>query len=383
MKKIVILSDSFKGTLDSKDIGRIAKEETLKLYPGCEVIALPIADGGEGTVDCFLAAMNGEKIPVVVSGPLGDSVTSFYGKIGKLAVVEMASAAGLPLLEGKLDPYRSSTYGVGETIRRAVEEGCNEVVIGLGGSATNDGGCGMGCALGVVFRDERGQAFIPTGETLHRISDIDVSESTQFLEGVKITAMADITNPLHVKTGAAYVFAPQKGADTKGVKLLDDHLIALDLAIQKALDRQVSDLPGAGAAGGMGAGVVAFLGGRLKSGIETVLEKIEFDRLIKGADFIVTGEGKLDGQSMDGKAISGVAKASRRQNVPVIAIVGSVEDDEAIYEIGVNAIFTINRKAMAFEKSKYDSAKNYRHTFANVLRLIKATEENTLRRVVR
>ena len=290
----------------------------------------------------------------------------------------MASAAGLPQVEGRKDPRKTSTYGVGQLIRHAVEHGNQKILLGLGGSCTNDGGCGCAAALGVRFTRADGSSFIPVGGDLDQIAGIDIREASQFLQGVSLTAMCDIDNPLYGPAGAAFVFAPQKGADAQMVAFLDQQLIALSRTIESQLGRSVAAIPGAGAAGGLGAGMVAFLGAELRPGIEAVLDLVNFDSLLTGCDMVFTGEGRLDSQSIRGKVISGVAKHARQQNVPVIAVVGGVTPDvEGLCddpEVGLSAVFTINRQAVDFEQSRSFSRENYTYTFNSILRLIRAVQ---------
>ena len=375
MKKCVIIPDSFKGSLDSIEICDLAGAKVKAFFPDCEVVTLPVADGGEGTVECFLHAMPGERVTVQVHGPFMEPVESFYGRFGDLAVVEMAAAAGLPMVENRKNPLKATTYGVGELILHAVQHGARRVILGLGGSCTNDGGCGCAAALGARFLDQEGRAFIPAGGTLCDIASIDLSGAKRNLEGVELTAMCDIENPMHGTTGAAYIFGPQKGADEEMVRLLDNQLKQLDKVIQRELGLQVAGLAGAGAAGALGAGVVAFLGGSLKSGIETVLDIVEFDKVIQGADAVFTGEGKIDGQSLRGKVVIGVSRRAMKQEVPVYAIVGDVGDDAAgAYQLGVTAIFSINRVAVPFSVARTRSKRDFESTFEDVMRLMRAVE---------
>ena len=373
MRKCVVVSDSFKGTLSSMKICSIATESIHRFFPDCQVVNIPVADGGEGTVDSFLNIMeDGKKIEIETQNPFMESINAYYALIENTAIVEMSSAAGLPLVEGRLNPYNASTYGVGLLIKDAIRKGANRIIIGLGGSATNDGGCGCAAALGVVFKDKDGNSFIPTGDSLDKIQYIDTSASYEFLKKISITAMCDIDNPLYGKTGAAYIFAPQKGADDKMVEFLDYQLVALDKAIKKNLNKHVAQIPGSGAAGGMGAGVVAFLNGTLEPGIDIMLDTVDFDSHIKDADLIITGEGRLDSQSLRGKVISGVASRGKIQNIPVIAIVGDIEEDAyPIYDMGVTSIFSINRKPIPFSEARYNSESFYRATIEDILRLIK------------
>lgn len=373
MKKCVVVSDSFKGTLSSLEICRIVWETVPEIFPSCAVDTVPVADGGEGTVDCFVEAIGAERVRVPVCGPFGEPVEAVYGRKGDRAIIEMSAAAGLPLVGEKGNPERTGTYGAGQLIRHAVEGGCRRILLGLGGSATNDGGCGAASALGVRFRDAAGTEFIPVGGTLDRIVRIDTAEARRLLEGVEITVMCDVENPLHGPRGAAHIFAPQKGADPAMVRRLDGQLRALDGAIRRELGLELGNLPGAGAAGGMGAGCVAFLGAELRSGIEAVLDTVGFDSRLEGAELVITGEGRIDAQSVGGKVISGVAGRVRPRGIPLVAIAGSVDPSaEAAYAAGVTAMFGIDREARDFREYAAESGENYRRTLVDVLRLIKA-----------
>ena len=372
MRKILVVSDSFKGTISSGEICAMVAEETAQFFPACEVVGLPVADGGEGTVDSFLACMAGEKIFLEVTGPVFERRTAFYGRFGDTAIFEMAAAAGLPLVdEARRDPSSTTTYGVGELMRHALEHRVKKIVLGLGGSATNDGGCGAAAALGTRFYDADGYSFIPVGGTLSNIAKIDLSETRRLLNGVEIVAMCDIDNPMHGPRGAAHVFAPQKGAGEAMTCLLDDELRALDQTIQRELDVLVAEQPGAGAAGAFGAGALAFFGARLQPGIETVLDTVRFEERAAGADFVITGEGRLDSQSLRGKVVIGVARRAKRLGVPVVAIVGDIGDeiDEA-YAAGVTAVFSTNRLAIPFSEASLRSKRDYRAAVNNLLRLI-------------
>jgi len=372
MKKIVVVSDSFKGSITSSEICDIVAEETSRFFPSCEVVSLPVADGGEGTVDSFLSCMPGEKVFVEAAGPYFERRTAFYGRFGDTAIIEMAAVAGLPIVGDDRNPSRTSTYGVGELMRHALSNGAKRLVIGLGGSATNDGGCGAAAAMGTVFTDLEGNEFLPTGGSLSRIARIDRTQTQQLLKNVEVIAMCDIDNPMHGARGAAFVFAPQKGADAAMVNLLDEELLELDETIQRELGLSVANMPGAGAAGAMGAGVLAFFGATLKPGIETVLDTVCFDERISGADFVITGEGKLDSQSLRGKVVIGVARRARRAGIPVLALVGDVGDDiEEVYSEGVSAVFSINRLAIPFSEARGRSKQDYRSTISNLLRFIK------------
>ena len=376
MRKCIVISDSFKGTLSSLDICAIARECFREADPSCELITVPVADGGEGTTACFRQVCGGQMVPVRVQGPYGRPMEAAYLLLpdGR-AVIETASCAGLPLVGEERDPLRTTTYGVGEQIRHAVDQGCREILLGLGGSCTNDGGCGCAAALGVRFLDEQGRAFVPVGGTLSRVRTVDPGPARDLLRGVKLTGMCDIDNPMHGPAGAAYVFGPQKGADPETVERLDEQLKALDRTIVRELGCSVAQTPGAGAAGAFGAGILAFLGGRLRPGIEAVLDLVGFDRMLPGCDAVITGEGRLDSQSFRGKVVSGVSRRAKAQAVPVIVLAGSVlpEAEEACArpELGISAVFSINRQAMAFSASRGRSRENYRYALLNILRLLR------------
>jgi len=372
MKKLAIVSDSFKGSISSSEICCIVTQETLKVFPQCEIISIPVADGGEGTVDSFLQCLDGEKVWLEATGPLFEHRKAYYGRFDETAVIEMATIAGLPLVENRKDPMRTTTYGVGELVLHALERGVKRVIFALGGSATNDGGCGCAAALGTKFYDAEGNTFIPTGGTLAKIHRIDNEETARRLADVEVIAMCDIDNPMCGPNGAAYVFAPQKGADEEMVRFLDAQLESLNEAMITSLDKHVADVPGSGAAGAMGAGAVAFFGAKLQSGIETVLNTVHFEERVEGADLIITGEGKLDAQSLQGKVVSGVAQRAKALNIPAIAIVGDICDHiEAVYQMGISAVFSTNRLAITFSEAKPRSKRDYTDTLSNLMRLIR------------
>lgn len=373
LKQCIVISDSFKGTLSSLDICRIASESTARLLPNCQLTTLPVADGGEGTVDCFLHACGGTRRICTVADPYGQDMETYFAVLPDgTAIIEMASCAGLPLVKEPRNPARMTTFGVGQQIRFAVEDGAKRIILGLGGSATNDGGCGAAAAMGVRFFNRVGETFVPTGETLDQIENIDLTEAQRLLSGVRVTAMCDIDNPMHGPAGAAYVFAPQKGADAEMTAFLDQQLCALDQIIKKRLNLRISELPGSGAAGAFGAGCRAFFNGQLKSGIETVLDLVDFDGKLKTCDLVITGEGQLDSQSIHGKVISGVASRAKAAQVPVVALVGSIADESgAAYELGVSAIFSTNRRAEDFSISRLCAEENYRRCYEDILRLLR------------
>lgn len=375
MKKCVVVSDSFKGTVSSREICAIAQQVIPRHFPACEVVCIPVADGGEGTVDCFVQAMGAKRVGVTVTNALGEKSTAAYARLGELAIIEMAAAAGLPQVGALRCPGTATTYGVGELIAHAVDSGCRKILLGLGGSATNDGGCGCAAALGVRFYDADGQSFVPVGDTLGRIARIDTAEAEALLRSVEITVMCDVTNPLYGPTGAAYVFAPQKGADAEKVKSLDAGLRHFGDVIRSQYGLDVGAMPGAGAAGGMGAGCVALLGGTIQSGIDAVLDVTGFDRQLEGADLVITGEGSIDPQSADGKVVSGVARRTKAKGVPLIAIAGGIADSAgAVYDIGVSAMFSTDRAALPVDMLGARSPGDYEATLSDIMSLIAIAE---------
>ena len=380
MKKIILIPDSFKGTMSSETVCRIMSGVLQAHFPDAELVSIPVADGGEGSVDCFLCALGGKKKYVQVHGVFGEPMQSYYGVLpgGKTAVVELAACAGLPLAKDRMDPGKATTYGVGELLLVAAEDGVEQIILGLGGSATNDGGCGAAAAAGVVFRNKDGRSFVPTGDTLAEIDRIDCSGLNPLLRKLSITAMCDVDSPPFGETGAAYIFAPQKGADREAVIRLDQGLRHLCKKLAEELGTDVSGLPGGGAAGGAGAGMHAFFHAQLKPGIVTILDLTNFDFCLTGTDLVLTGEGQIDGQSLRGKVVAGVARRAAKQQIPVVAVVGSLADGaEEIYEQGVTAMFSINTKAMDFSQSRWESEKNLKITMENLSRLLSAGFQHT------
>ena len=372
MKKIILIPDSFKGTMGSSDICAIMKKEVIKYYPNCNVVSIPVADGGEGSVECFLQAVGGSSVNITANNPHFEPMQSFYGIINKgdTAVVEMAAAAGLPLVEGRRNPLVTTTYGVGELIKHASQSGVKKIIVGLGGSATNDVGCGAAAACGVRFYNSKNDSFIPTGGTLIDVSRIDISGLDPALAGIEIVAMCDIDNPMYGSTGAAHIFGPQKGATTPElVATLDRGLVHISKIIERDLGQSVHEIPGSGAAGAMGAGMIAFFGAKLQMGIESVLDTVRFDDELKTADLVITGEGRIDGQSLRGKVVIGVARRSKKANVPVVAVVGDIgENMDGAYDEGVSSIISINRVAVEFPIAKTRSRSDLALTIDNLMR---------------
>ena len=374
MKRFILIPDSFKGTMSSAQICGIMASAITEFLPEASVRSIPVADGGEGTVEAFLSAVGGEKRSLFVTGPRFEKLPSFYGMLadGRTAVVEMAAAAGLPLMGERLDVGGATTFGVGELILDAVQCGARHIILGLGGSATNDGGCGAAAALGAVFRDSEGRAFVPTGSTLGKIASVEVDGIKSLLKGVKLTAMCDIDNPLCGPRGAARIFGPQKGATPEQLPQLDAGLRQLEESVLRCLGIDRACEAGAGAAGGMGYGASALLGAELKMGIDTVLDVVNFDSMLDETDCIFTGEGKIDIQSLSGKVVIGVSRRAKKGGIPVIAIVGDVGDNiEKAYEEGVTAIFPINRVAVPYSEARLRAQRDLRATMEDIMRLLK------------
>lgn len=352
--KFVIIPDSFKGSLSSIEISNIIEEQIKSIFSNANIIKIPIADGGEGTVDSFLQ-FGGRKVNVTVNNPYFEKMDAFYGLIenDNTAVIEMAVCCGLPLVENRKDPSLTSTYGVGQLIKDALEKGVNKIILGLGGSCTNDGGTGCLAALGVKFYNANNEAFIPVGGTLENIKGIDIANLDDRLKAVELITMCDIDNPLYGKDGAAYIFSPQKGANSKMVEYLDYNLKQFVRIVNDEFGFANWSFPGAGAAGGMGFGIKAFLNSKIQMGIDTILDIVKFDKIIEDVDLIFTGEGKLDSQSLRGKVVIGVARSAKKQNKKVVAIVGVLEESgkEALNE-GVSEIIVTNYKKLPFEKAK-------------------------------
>lgn len=374
MQNFILVPDSFKGTLSAIEVCNIMKSSIKNLYKEANIISVPVADGGEGTVDAFLYALGGEKKSVWVSDAFNEQkILAHYAMLkDNIAVIEMAACAGLPLVKNRLEPDKTTTFGVGELIVDAINSGAKKIILGLGGSATNDGGCGMAAALGVKFKDEQDQKFIPTGGTLSKIYKIDMNNIYPKIKDIEFISMCDVDNPLCGRLGASAVFAPQKGADEDMVKLLDEGLAHLAKIIKRDLHIEVKDIKGAGAAGGLGAGSIAFLQSKLTKGIDVILDTIKFDKLVSKADIVFTGEGKFDSQSLHGKVVMGVANRSQKYKTPVIVVTGAIgENIQEAYNKGITAIFSINKEPMEFSKSALKSKENMILTMENILRLLK------------
>lgn len=351
--KILIAPDSFKGSLAAADVAGAIERGVRRVLPHAEIECIPLADGGEGTVGALVAATGGQIVYERVTGPLGEPVDAFFGILGDgtTAVIEMAAASGLPLVPpGRRDPLRTTTRGTGELIRLALERGCQKIIVGIGGSATNDGGAGMAQALGVSFRDSNGREIGPGGGELIRIHALDVSGLDSRIAGTRVVVACDVDNPLVGPKGASAVYGPQKGATPEQVEALDRGLAHFANVIERSLGIGVADLPGAGAAGGLGGGLVAFAGASLEPGIGIVLDAVNFHTRVQGADLVVTGEGAIDHQTAYGKVPVGVARVAKKARVPVVAVGGSVSQSARdLYREGIDAVFSCTMRPMSFE----------------------------------
>ena len=349
--KIVVASDSFKGSLSSREVAQAAMRGIQKVLPECEVVAVNVADGGEGTVESVVEALGGEIVTAIVSDPLGRSVPARYGITGKTAIIEMAAASGLTLLTNEeRNPWVTSTYGTGEMIMDAIKRGCRDFLVGIGGSATNDAGTGMLQALGFRFYDADGQEITDCcGGRLQDVVRIDNSGVMEAVNQCRFTVACDVDTPFCGSEGAAYVFAPQKGADAAMVAKLDAGMASFAKVMEKVYGVDVTSMSGAGAAGGMGGGFRAMLNATLKRGIDMVQDAIGFDSIIQGADLIITGEGRIDNQTVKGKVASGVLQRAKAQGVPVVAIGGSVEKCESIEQMGFAGVYPIWEEEVPLE----------------------------------
>jgi glycerate kinase len=370
LKKVVIAPDSFKESLSAMEVAEAIERGFRQIYPQVQYVKLPMADGGEGTVDSMVAATGGEIVRVEVTGPLGQPVSAFYGLLGEgeTAVIEMAAASGLHLApKGQRDPRITTSYGTGELILAALERGVKAIILGIGGSATNDGGAGMMQALGARLLDDQQQPLPPGGAALARLAQIDLSAVDPRLQQVSVTAACDVDNPLCGPHGASAVFGPQKGATPEMVTQLDSALNHFGHLLQQATGREVLNAPGAGAAGGMGAALLGMLNARLRPGIEIVIETLRLEEALRDADLVITGEGRLDSQSIHGKTPIGVARVAKHYGLPVIGIAGSLSKDyQVVHQHGIDAAFSVLDRVVTLEEALADAADNLEVTARNV-----------------
>ncbi|WP_110779139.1 glycerate kinase [Cronobacter sakazakii] len=378
LKKIVIAPDSFKESLSAMDVAKAIEAGFREIYPQASYVCVPMADGGEGTVEAMVAATGGQIITTPVTAPLGNKVDGFFGLLGdgETAVVEMAAASGLHLVPtAQRDPRITTSYGTGELILAALERGVKAIIIGIGGSATNDGGAGMMQALGARFLDGEGCELAPGGAALARLERLDLSALDPRLAQVSVTAACDVDNPLCGEKGASAVFGPQKGATPAMVTELDAALRRFGEQLEAATGKAIISAPGAGAAGGMGAALLGMLNAELRPGIEIVIESLGLAQAVRDADLVITGEGRLDSQSIHGKTPVGVARVAKQFQRPVVAIAGSLTPDyQIVHEYGIDAAFSVIDRIVTLQEALDDAARNLRVTARNVAALWRLAE---------
>ncbi|WP_129543746.1 glycerate kinase [Serratia sp. 1D1416] len=370
LKKVVIAPDSFKESLSALEVADAIERGFSQIFPQVQYVKLPMADGGEGTVESMVAATGGEIIELEVTGPLGRPVRAFYGLLGdgETAVIEMAAASGLHLApSGQRDPRITTSYGTGELMLAALAHGVKAIVLGIGGSATNDGGAGMMQALGARLLDAQRQPLSPGGAALAQLAHIDLAGLDPRLRQLSITAACDVDNPLCGEQGASAVFGPQKGATPQMVAQLDAALRHYGELMEQVTGREIVRQPGAGAAGGMGAALLGMLDARLRPGIEIVIETLRLEEAVRGADLVITGEGRLDSQSIHGKTPIGVARVAKRHGLPVIGIAGSLAPDYQVVHLhGIDAAFSVLDRIVTLEEALAGAARNLEVTARNV-----------------
>lgn len=373
--KIVVAPDSFKDCLSAKKVAENIAKGIYSVFPNAEIIKIPISDGGEGLLDALVEPSGGRLVSVSVKDPLFRNINANYGVLGDgtTAVVEMATASGLELLkENERNPLITSTFGTGQLINDALDKGCTKIIIGLGGSATNDGGVGMIKALGGKFLDKEGNEIDNGGAALKNLYTIDMSNLDKRLLDCEFVGACDVSNPLTGSEGASFVYGGQKGGNLSDLKLLDDSLIKYASVIKSNLGIEVNVIEGAGAAGGMGAALLAFFHAKLFRGIDLIIDALQIENSIRTADLVFTGEGKIDTQTLYGKTISGVAKVAKKHNIPVVVITGKVGDNiQEIYRHGVSAIFSIVNKPMSVEESIKNANMLIQSCVKNVMRVFK------------
>lgn len=371
----IFASDSFKGSLTSYQIADILEESAKCVFPECTCVKIPMADGGEGTLEAVLHARGGSLKKVLVHGPLMEEVWSSYGVFGSShAVIEMAAASGLPMVPHQLrNPLHTTTYGTGELILDALVSGYRNITIAIGGSATNDGGMGAMSALGIRFLDEKGNLLTGYGIDLGQVCRIDVSGLHRAAANAEFTVMCDVNNPLTGPRGATYTFGPQKGGTPQILDQMEDGMKQYAKILSQFSDIDVNQVPGSGAAGGLGAALCTFLHAKMKSGIETVLDLLDFDTLLENADLVVTGEGRLDGQSAFGKVPGGIGMRCKAKKVGAIAIVGSLgEGADKIYEYGIDSVVTSIQSPMSVEEAMERAEELYKSAALRTFRMLKA-----------
>lgn len=377
--KIVIAPDSYKESLSALEVATQIEQGFREVFPDAHYVKLPVADGGEGTVEAMVAATQGEIVNVRVTGPLGDQVDGFFGLSGdkQTAFIEMAAASGLEMVRVcDRNPLFTTSFGTGELIRCALDQGVKRCIIGIGGSATNDGGAGMVQALGGRLLDDQGRQIGYGGGELGKLARIDISCLDPRIAQCRFEVACDVTNPLTGDEGATAIFGPQKGATPDMITLLDAGLKHYAAIIKRDLDKDVEHIPGAGAAGGMGAGLQAFCGAQLRKGIEIVTEALGLDAIVRDATLVITGEGRIDSQTIHGKVPIGVACVAKRYNKPVIGIAGSLTEDVGIvHQHGLDAVFSVLYEVCTLEQALENAARNVRMTARNIAATIKLAQD--------
>lgn len=376
--KIVIAPDSYKESMSAQDVAAQIEKGFRDVFPDACYVKLPVADGGEGTVEAMVAATNGRIVNVKVTGPLGDNIAAFFGLSGdeKTAFIEMAAASGLEQVPAQQrNPLLTTSYGTGELIRCALDHGVEHCIIGIGGSATNDGGAGMAQALGAKLLDASGSQIGFGGGELDKLVSIDIGELDARIKKCRFEVACDVTNPLTGEQGASAIFGPQKGATDQMIELLDNALGHYAEVIRHDLDTDVEQVPGAGAAGGMGAALLAFCGADLRQGIEIVTEALGLDEIVRDASLVITGEGRIDSQTIHGKVPIGVARVAKRYDKPVIGIAGSLTADVGVvHEHGLDAVFSVLYHICSLEEALDNAAENVRMTARNIAATIKLSQ---------
>lgn len=376
--RFLFASDSFKGTLSSRQTAELLVQAAQEIFPGCECESVEVADGGEGTTDAVVAATGGRRVEVSAHGPLWEERTAFYGKLDeKRAVMEMASASGLPLVpEEQRNPWETTSYGTGEMIRDALDRGFRDISIAIGGSATNDGGMGCARALGVRFLDKTGKELSGCGKDLARVHRIDMSGLDTRVRECVFTVMCDVTNPLCGEQGATYTFGKQKGGTPEILKELEAGMQNYRKILKQQFGVDMDTVAGAGAAGGLGAALMVFLDGSLKSGIETVLDLVGFDERLEGVSLVVTGEGAADWQSVYGKVMQGVGVRCKAKGIPAAAIVGSIgRGAEDIFDYGIDSIITTVNRPMPLSEALDRAGELYLSAARRLFRMLRAGQK--------
>lgn len=378
--KFVLAPDSFKESMTAKEVCTAMEKGIKKVLKDAECISVPMADGGEGTMQSLVDATGGSIYSLEVTAPMGDKTIGKYGILGdgKTAIIEMAESSGIDLVKrSERNPLVATTYGVGELIKDALDRNVEKIIIGLGGSATNDGGAGMLQALGVSLKDSEGNELSFGGEALKNLSSIDMSNFDKRVLNTKFEAACDVENPLTGPKGASYVFGPQKGASKEDVEVLDNALRNFADVVRKQLNKEMDDLKGAGAAGGLGGSVAVFLNAELKRGIELVIKYSGLEEKVVGADYVFTGEGSIDFQSKYGKTPVGVALVAKEHNIPVIAVAGRTgEGIEELYEYGITSILGILPSIVSLDEALETGKENIERTIENVTRIIVSSKKN-------